>query len=532
MNALSTYMRLTLIIAALGIGVIDTAQAQKIMVESANPPFAEQETFALDIEIKGNGFDDSAAVEFFVSGSGMTNTGGVIVNNVRFVNRKTLVATIDVPVDADIAFYDIVVTSLSRGGKGGGIELFQVSEQGSGQFCFPWPDCKGHPQGEDISTCNATYFGYPEPGEPDYDPNDIGPCRSLSGGECVVVPHADPTPGMKLFGPCTISETLVVPAALPFFNGEGFSLTLVTGPSGFWEGGRAAIMNESRGVKVSDVTIIVDDANIADGSCAATTTGNGDLDDAPGVAYSKVAAAVALNPYRDTGTGTGPRPGASEITVRGNKENGAKFCNGLELGGATVDSLMSDDTGFRVSGFGQSIIEPDSFSQHGIVFQNIDYRDDPDLGGLADNQVYVSAGACAAIKVGPHVERGNLSNNTVYAPGGCFGSPGVGIDIESSGVAFDDGAGNVLEDEVPIEIVGNTVYTTGTATVAIRIDGTAVSKNESNTFVCDAGAVPADVTYQVSDPQSDIRFAANGKKVNVANGQVLTETNQDCPDTL
>lgn len=125
-RAICTHLFLIL----LGFAYMATAEAQKLQVKSANPSTAVQGTFGLDVEITGNGFDNSAVADFFVTGS--TNPGGIVVTNVRFVNSRKLIATIDVIDTAIVDFFDIEITLLSSGRRGRGTTLFSVQQQQDG----------------------------------------------------------------------------------------------------------------------------------------------------------------------------------------------------------------------------------------------------------------------------------------------------------------------------------------------------------------------------------------------------------------
>lgn len=103
------------------------AFAQDPQVESANPSSALQGT-QLDVEIGGDGFDNSAAVSFLVTGT--TNPGGITVTNVKVRGPKKIVASITIDPDAEVTSFDIEV-SLSRGRTGKGTELFSVQENGN-----------------------------------------------------------------------------------------------------------------------------------------------------------------------------------------------------------------------------------------------------------------------------------------------------------------------------------------------------------------------------------------------------------------
>jgi len=109
-------------VLALGLVPVGAAFAQ-IKVTAATPSSAYQGTISLDVVVSGAGFDNSAKVQYFVSGT--TNPGGITVRNVVFRNSKELVTTIAVAETADLASFDIQVT-LSSGRKGKGTTLFLV----------------------------------------------------------------------------------------------------------------------------------------------------------------------------------------------------------------------------------------------------------------------------------------------------------------------------------------------------------------------------------------------------------------------
>jgi len=107
------------IVAAAPVG----AAPPRVTVSAATPSSAYQgET--LDVAVSGSGFDPSAKVQYFVSGT--TNPGGITVRNVKYASSGELVTTIEVSSAADLANFDIVVT-LDSGRKGKGITLFKVN---------------------------------------------------------------------------------------------------------------------------------------------------------------------------------------------------------------------------------------------------------------------------------------------------------------------------------------------------------------------------------------------------------------------
>lgn len=102
--------------------------ASPVQVNAADPSSAPQGTVSLDVVVSGSGFDSSAAVSFFVTGT--TNPGGVTVKNVTVLGSKKLIAKIDVADAAAIDNFDIQV-HLSGGRKGKGTSLFRVTAKAS-----------------------------------------------------------------------------------------------------------------------------------------------------------------------------------------------------------------------------------------------------------------------------------------------------------------------------------------------------------------------------------------------------------------
>ena len=104
------------------------AAAQDVVVNSADPPAAEQGTVNLDVVIGGSGFKKGAVAKFLVSGS-ETDTGGITVNSTTFKGPGQLIANISVADTALVSKFDVAVTN-SNGRRGKGIELFSVVETG------------------------------------------------------------------------------------------------------------------------------------------------------------------------------------------------------------------------------------------------------------------------------------------------------------------------------------------------------------------------------------------------------------------
>src|SRR6266511_3863197 len=127
-----TTPRVILVCLALGLVIFlsansQTAEAQQIQVNAADPPAAEQGTINLNVKVTGKGFKNGAKAKWFVTGT--TDPGGVTVNSTAFVSSTELTANITVSDTAVIANFDIqVLNSDGRGGKG--TELFAVTAKG------------------------------------------------------------------------------------------------------------------------------------------------------------------------------------------------------------------------------------------------------------------------------------------------------------------------------------------------------------------------------------------------------------------
>jgi len=133
MNAWKTIIAACLSMAALAMAPA-VAAPPRVTVKAASPSAAYQgET--LDVVVTGSGFDPSAKVQYFVSGT--TNPGGITVQAVRYANSGELITTLVVSSDADLANFDIVVT-LDSGRKGKGTTLFKVmAKPGNGPSPTP-----------------------------------------------------------------------------------------------------------------------------------------------------------------------------------------------------------------------------------------------------------------------------------------------------------------------------------------------------------------------------------------------------------
>lgn len=130
----NAYRQLTHIsLLILGLAFLNIASAQEMVIESANPPDAEQGSSNKPVDIIGSGFDGTVIDVRFILHCNKKNcpdTGDIVVNNFE-VDSETLIKTdISVLLEAPIADYDITVTSSrGRGGKGTtykGVNKFSV----------------------------------------------------------------------------------------------------------------------------------------------------------------------------------------------------------------------------------------------------------------------------------------------------------------------------------------------------------------------------------------------------------------------
>jgi hypothetical protein len=99
-----------------------TGGSTGIVVSAASPNAAKRDT-TLDVRIIGSGFDRYMSAKWALGG---VATSEVVVNSTRYVSATELVANITVKSTAQIADYDIVVTSSKTGKPGIGTEKFEV----------------------------------------------------------------------------------------------------------------------------------------------------------------------------------------------------------------------------------------------------------------------------------------------------------------------------------------------------------------------------------------------------------------------
>jgi len=94
-------------------------------VKRADPDEAEQGA-TLPVQVIGSGFDEGSVVAFLLAGQTTTK---MVVHETRFLSGSTLEADLTVASDAEVALYDIEVTT-TRGKKGIGTEKFSVKLTG------------------------------------------------------------------------------------------------------------------------------------------------------------------------------------------------------------------------------------------------------------------------------------------------------------------------------------------------------------------------------------------------------------------
>lgn len=93
-----------------------------VNVLAIDPPRAPQNA-TLDVLVRGSGYDDGSAVSFELAGEPAAE---ILTNSTAFVSQRELIANITIEADAEVALYDVVVTT-TRGKRGVGIESFEVT---------------------------------------------------------------------------------------------------------------------------------------------------------------------------------------------------------------------------------------------------------------------------------------------------------------------------------------------------------------------------------------------------------------------
>lgn len=139
-----TYLRLpSVVLLVLGLAATNSAPAQEMMINSANPPDAEQGTSNLPVDIIGSGFDETVTEVRFKLHCAKNNcpdTGDIIVNQFEVDSSTVIKTTITVLPEATVADFDIEVTSSrGRGGKGTtykGVKKFEVKLKPKGGFAM------------------------------------------------------------------------------------------------------------------------------------------------------------------------------------------------------------------------------------------------------------------------------------------------------------------------------------------------------------------------------------------------------------
>jgi len=183
----------------LGLAPIGAALAQ-VKVTAATPASAYQDTVALDVAVSGSGFNPSAKVQYFVSGT--TNPGGITVRSVRFNSSNELVTTIDVADTADLASFDIVVT-LDSGRKGKGTTLFSVKAKPTGPSPAPtYPPGRFYHGfasngGTTAATSRLYMFGGMDPGSSDLADLWSYANAGSTGATWTLVPGGIATPSVR-----------------------------------------------------------------------------------------------------------------------------------------------------------------------------------------------------------------------------------------------------------------------------------------------------------------------------------------------
>lgn len=99
-----------------------------IQVDATDPTEAPQDT-TLEVSILGSGFERGSEARFLLGGA---PTANVVTNRTRFVSDTELAAEITIAIDADVALYDVEVSSSGGRRRGIGTELFSVLQKTNG----------------------------------------------------------------------------------------------------------------------------------------------------------------------------------------------------------------------------------------------------------------------------------------------------------------------------------------------------------------------------------------------------------------
>ena len=92
-------------------------------VSAAEPSYGKQGQ-TLDVVVYGSGFDETSEAAWEIDGAPAIR---VHTNTTTFVSSSEVVANISIDADADLALYNVAVTSLGGRKKGVGIEQFEVT---------------------------------------------------------------------------------------------------------------------------------------------------------------------------------------------------------------------------------------------------------------------------------------------------------------------------------------------------------------------------------------------------------------------
>jgi len=90
---------------------------------TSTSPASSVRNVTLDVHIFGSGFDKGSTAQWALKG---VPSSKVTTNSTSYVSSRELVANITIAADADVAYYDVIVTAASSGKPGIGTESFEV----------------------------------------------------------------------------------------------------------------------------------------------------------------------------------------------------------------------------------------------------------------------------------------------------------------------------------------------------------------------------------------------------------------------
>lgn len=170
-------------------------------VEAADPSSAPQDT-TLEVRVLGSNFEDGSRVDFLLDGKSTTK---VTTNSTRFVSGTELVANITIALDAQADLYDIQVTT-SRGKKGVGIELFEITLSKWGQLALEITFRDD--EGDGLRSDGMMGLPYCDPGVPCYEQGQETAARLSGNGNLMFWLYEDSSRRVEVLGELLLTRRI------------------------------------------------------------------------------------------------------------------------------------------------------------------------------------------------------------------------------------------------------------------------------------------------------------------------------------